>query len=62
MTDLPVVTYGEGATFTRKCPICGRFTKANKTVKFNGDGQPVKKPNSRCKKCGRVEMSFVGYY
>lgn len=54
------VTYGdEGATFDPACPKCGCFVKADKTVRFKG-GVPVE-TNAACKKCGRVEMAFVGY-
>lgn len=57
----PLIQYGpEGATFERSCPKCGRMVRAHNRAKFNGAGQPVGK-NGRCRKCGPVEMPFIGY-
>ena len=52
----------EGATFIPVCQNCGRFVKADATVTFTYDGPPADKPNATCKKCGRVQMYFEGYY
>jgi hypothetical protein len=63
----PTICYGKdddefgGATFTRVCPLCNRYVKADKEVTFKGNGQPVSQPNAMCRVHGRVEMSFVGY-
>lgn len=64
----PMVTYNngddfDGATFSRQCPSCGRFIKPDESVTLDWEGQPKKnEPNATCKKCGRVEMDFCGYY
>lgn len=59
--DLRRVVYGEGAQFVPVCSGCGRFVKADPTVRFNGLGEWVQEPNATCKKCGRVTMSFEGF-
>lgn len=57
------VTYKSGATFTRRCPQCGRYVKPDDSVWIQGaDEQPAPKPNATCTKCGRVRMEFEGYY
>lgn len=57
------LVYGdEGATFIPVCEKCGRFVKADGTVSFNGFGDYKKAPNATCKKCGRIEMIFEGFY
>jgi len=61
--ESPRIIYGEGAQFIRACPKCGRFVKPDEEILFGGfDEQPKKQPNATCKKCGRVEMPFEGYY
>jgi ribosomal protein S27AE len=62
MTEAPLITYGDGPTFERTCPKCGRFVKADKTIKVNGFDEVVKKKNATCKRCGRVEMILIGYF
>lgn len=47
----------ETASYIPVCPHCGRFVKADKQVKPNSN-----EPNATCKKCGRVEMPFEGYF
>lgn len=64
--ESPRVCYGEGehegATFVRICPKCGRFVKADETVRLTYDGPPEKgRPNATCKIHGRIEMYFEGY-
>jgi hypothetical protein len=51
--------YGR-ATFVPVCEKCGRFVKADKTVKF-ADDTIANQPNATCKKCGRVQMLFEGF-
>lgn len=57
------LSYGEGefegATFIPVCK-CGRFVKADESVRLNGYGHPVG-ANATCSRCGRVEMIFEGY-
>ncbi|PKN97982.1 MAG: hypothetical protein CVU42_13750 [Chloroflexi bacterium HGW-Chloroflexi-4] len=48
----------DGPVFVRLCPVCGRFVKADDSVKCNIDGVPSKEPNATCKKHGRVRMDF----
>ena len=58
------VSYGseESGTlsFIPVCPLCGRFVKADKTVR-TGDGGLFPEPNATYSKCGRVEMPFEGF-
>lgn len=55
------ICYGEdNATFIPVCEKCGRFVKADKTVRFGSEGPP-ETPNATCKKCGRTSMLFEGY-
>ena len=60
--DVPCVSYEGGAYFARVCPNCNRFVKADDTVDVNGLEDIIHKPNATCKKCGRVEMPFTGWY
>ena len=63
--ETPLTTFdvdGCDATFTRVCPTCGKFVEADEEAWFNGNGQPAKTPNATCKKCGRVQMEFEGYF
>lgn len=53
--------YGEGMTFVPVCKHCFRFVKADEEVITDAWDQP-KGPNATCKKCGRTEMLFEGYY
>lgn len=60
--ESPRVCYGEdNATFVRVCPKCGRFVKADKTVRFTYDGPPADRPNGTCAIHGRIQMPFEGY-
>ena len=58
--DVRRVVYGEGATFVPVCADCGRFVKADRTVRMSESGLRFG-PNATCKKCGRVEMLFEGF-
>ncbi len=51
----------DGATFIPVCETCGQFVKPDEELVFNGEGQPHG-ANADCKKCGRVDMIFEGYY
>lgn len=58
------VSYGEeNATFVPVCEKCGQFVKADSSIKLHGmDGYWKGGPNATCKKCGRVEMPFEGFF
>lgn len=60
-TEMRRVVYGEGATFVPVCEKCFKFVKADPELKTDSYGQPVG-PNATCKKDGRVQMLFEGYY
>jgi len=64
--DVRRVAYGEEddrAVFIPVCSHCGRFVKADATIMVReADGGVVPGPNATCKRCGRVEMLFEGYY
>lgn len=56
------LTYGEdGATFIPVCEKCGRFVKADATIRFYGEGELKDRPNATCSIHGRVQMLFEGY-
>lgn len=58
----PIIQYETGATFVRKCSKCNRFVKADESIVTNRwTGGLKKQPNATCKKCGRVEMVFLGF-
>lgn len=54
------VQYGT-CVFEKKCPICGRFVKADDTALTN-ECLTIQElpPNATCKKCGRVKMFYAG--
>ena len=54
------VCYDEGATFVPACEKCGRFVKADESVRV-GDAGLSPEPNATCSKCGRVHMLFEGF-
>lgn len=57
--ESPRISYGdEEATFLRVCPNCGIFVKADKNIKFNGEGHPEEKPNATCKKMWACRNDF----
>jgi len=49
------------AQFIPKCDKCGRFVKADETIKVGYAGLK-KQPNATCNKCGRIEMIFEGFF
>lgn len=55
------LVFGDGATFVPVCVKCNRFVKPYKRVRFDYQGQP-KGNNAICKKHGRTQMLFEGYY
>lgn len=62
--NTPVILYegigGEFPVYYRVCPKCGRYVKADERTKlpeYQGN-----EPNATCKKCGRVQMPFCGWY
>jgi hypothetical protein len=61
MNESPIITFGDGMTFERRCSKCNRFVKAAKRVTTGADGQPVGN-NATCRRCGRTRMLFIGYY
>jgi uncharacterized protein with PIN domain len=61
VNESPLITFGDGMTFERRCEKCNRFVKPFKRVKVDGQGQP-KGNNATCRKCGRTRMLFIGYY
>ena len=61
MSEAPTVVYGDGALFERRCIKCGRIVKAYKKIKFDYQGQPIGN-NAICKKHGRTQMLWQGYY
>lgn len=50
------------AVFIPVCPNCGRFVKANETIKVNEIQGLKDEPNAKCKKCGDVKMPFEGFF
>lgn len=58
--ESPRVVYGEGATFVRVCPRCGRIVKADDALMTRG-GSVTMEPNATCSRCGRVAMPFEGW-
>lgn len=49
------------ALFVQVCSTCGRFVKADQTIRCGYDGL-APGPNATCKRCGRVEMVFEGFF
>lgn len=57
------ICYEGGATFVPVCMKCGRYVKADEIIYVDGlRGGLVKEPNATCKKCGRTEMNFEGFF
>lgn len=60
--DTRRVVYGEdNATFVPVCEKCGRYVKADKTVKISEIHGLSEEPNATCSKCGRTHMLFEGF-
>ncbi len=55
------ITYGEGATFIPVCAKCGKFVKADESIKISDIFGISLEPNATCKKCGRTTMLFEGF-
>jgi hypothetical protein len=53
------IKYGDWQ-FIPVCPNCGRFVKADESIRVNGLEDYKREPNATCKKCGRVEMPCEG--
>lgn len=61
----PQVAYGDGMTFVRECPYCGRFVKADEGIKYKENiagAVLINEPNATCQKHGRIQMPFLGFY
>lgn len=61
------VTYDFGgqigvAVLIPVCPKCGRFVKADETAAANEVTGLSRKPNATCKRCGRINMPFEGFF
>lgn len=50
------------AVFIPKCMICGRFVKADDTIKVNDMTGLKNQSNATCSKCGRIKMIFEGFF
>ncbi len=50
------------ATFITVHEDCGLFVKADDNVQVNGLGELRDAPNATCKRHGRVEMIFEGFF
>jgi len=66
MTDFayengPRVGYQGGAQFVAVCETCGRFVKADATIKVSEGNGLSSGPNATCSKCGRTRMLFEGF-
>lgn len=48
--------------FLRICIRCGRFVKADSTVRFEWPNLQPRIPNATCARCGRTNMPDIGYY
>ena len=55
------IQYTGGATFVPVCTKCGRYVKADSTIKVNEAVGLHPGPNATCSKCGRTEMIFEGF-
>lgn len=53
--------HGE-AFFIPKCPECGRYVKCDEYLLINGLGEMSTLPNGTCKKHGRINMLFQGWF
>ena len=60
--DVRRVQYEGGALFVPVCVKCGRFVKADKSIKVSEGAGLKDAPNATCKKCGRTQMLFEGFY
>ena len=61
--DGPYQSYAGGALYCRRCPTCGRIVEADESILINGLDEVVDEgSNATCRKCGRVQMEFLGWY
>lgn len=62
--NTPIVVYGrepdESPVFWRVCPKCGRYVRADDKSKI--PEYLHQDPNATCKRCGRVQMPFCGWW
>lgn len=54
------ILYDGGALFVPVCIRCGRFVRADETIRFDAAGKPAE--NATCSRCGRTHMAFEGFY
>ena len=50
------------AQFIPVCEKCGRYVKANDTIRFNEIQGLSTEPNATCSKCGPTTMIFEGFF
>ena len=55
------IVYGEGATFVPVCAKCGRYVKADATIRVSEATGLLGEPNCTCKRCGRSHMLLEGF-
>ena len=55
------VAYNNGATFIPACIKCGRYVKADDTIRYSEGRGLANEPNATCSKCGRTNMLFEGF-
>lgn len=48
--------------FVPRCHKCNRFVKADEVIFVNEETGLKPGPNADCKKCGRTEMLFQGFF
>jgi len=59
----PFQSYAGGALYARRCPSCGRIVEADESILINGLDEVVDEgSNATCRKCGRVQMDFIGWF
>ena len=56
------IQYSDGATFVPVCEKCGRFVKSDETIEVSELEGLKDQPNATCKKCGRTQMVFEGFF
>jgi ribosomal protein L32 len=55
------VVYEHGAQFVPVCRKCGRYVKADDTIRYSEGRGLANEPNATCSKCGRTKMLFDGF-
>ena len=61
MENERLISYNGGAVFVRKCPRCGRYVQADKTIMSSDESGLKDQANGTCAKHGRVKMLFCGF-